>query len=82
MGDSAAVSNQNAPLWYKNAVFYQVYPRSFMDSNGDGYGDFQGLISRLDYIRDLGVDCIWLQPIYPSPLKDYEIGRASCRERV
>lgn len=70
MDDSAAVSNQNAPLWYKNAVFYQVYPRSFMDSNGDGYGDFQGLISRLDYIRDLGVDCIWLQPIYPSPLRD------------
>lgn len=56
--------------WYQNAIFYQVYPRSFMDSNGDGYGDFSGLISRLDYIRDLGVDCIWLQPIYPSPLRD------------
>ena len=56
--------------WYKNAIFYQVYPRSFMDSNGDGYGDFQGIISRLDYIRDLGVDCIWLQPTYPSPLRD------------
>lgn len=70
MGISTTISNQNNPLWYKNAVFYQVYPRSFMDSNGDGYGDFQGLISRLDYIRDLGVDCIWLQPIYPSPLND------------
>ena len=56
--------------WYQNAIFYQVYPRSFMDSNGDGYGDFQGLISRLDYIRGLGVDCIWLQPTYPSPLRD------------
>lgn len=56
--------------WYQNAIFYQVYPRSFMDSNGDRYGDFQGLISRLDYIRGLGVDCIWLQPTYPSPLRD------------
>lgn len=57
-------------LWYKNAVFFQLYPRSFRDSNGDGYGDFQGIISKLDYIRDLGTDCIWLQPVYPSPLRD------------
>ena len=57
-------------LWYKNAVFYEVYVRAYADSNGDGHGDVRGLISRLDYIKDLGVDCIWLLPIYPSPLKD------------
>jgi maltose alpha-D-glucosyltransferase / alpha-amylase len=58
------------PLWYKDAVFYQVYPRGFYDSNADGYGDLRGLIEKLDYLRDLGVDCIWLMPIYTSPLKD------------
>ena len=58
------------PLWYKNAVFYEVYIRAFQDSNQDGHGDIPGLISRLDYLKDLGVDCIWLLPIYPSPLKD------------
>ena len=57
-------------LWYKNAVFYEVYVRAFYDSNGDGHGDLPGLISRLDYLQELGVDCIWLLPIYPSPLKD------------
>jgi len=57
-------------LWYKNAVFYQVYVRAFKDSNGDGHGDLPGLTEKLDYLKDLGVDCIWLMPIYPSPLKD------------
>ena len=57
-------------LWYKNAVFYQVYVRAFSDSNGDGKGDLRGLIQKLDYLRDLGVDCLWLMPTYPSPLKD------------
>ena len=57
-------------LWYKDAVFYELHVRSFQDSNGDGVGDFRGLTSRLDYIRDLGVDCIWLLPFYDSPLKD------------
>ncbi len=57
-------------LWYKDAIFYQVYPRAFKDANGDGRGDLQGLASKLDYLKDLGVDCIWLMPIYPSPLKD------------
>ncbi|MHB0987849.1 MAG: maltose alpha-D-glucosyltransferase [Bellilinea sp.] len=59
--------NQN---WYLNAIFYQVYVRAFCDSNGDGHGDLPGLISKLDYIQSLGVDCIWLMPIYPSPLRD------------
>lgn len=57
-------------LWYKNAIFYQVYVRAFKDSNGDGQGDLQGLAQKLDYLKDLGVDCVWLMPIYPSPLED------------
>ena len=57
-------------LWYKNAVFYEVYVRAYKDSNGDGHGDLNGLTQKLDYLHDLGVDCLWLLPIYPSPLKD------------
>ena len=58
------------PLWFKDAVFYEVYVRGFSDSNADGIGDFRGLIDKLDYIEWLGVNCIWLLPIYPSPLRD------------
>jgi maltose alpha-D-glucosyltransferase/alpha-amylase len=57
-------------LWYKDAVFYEVYVRAFKDSNNDGHGDLLGLIEKLDYLQDLGVDCLWLLPIYKSPLKD------------
>ena len=57
-------------LWYKDAIFYEVFVRTFADSNGDGIGDLRGLTAKLDYFRDLGVDCLWLLPIYPSPLKD------------
>ncbi len=57
-------------LWYKDAVIYQVNVKSFLDSNDDGIGDFKGLTSKLEYIRDLGVNTIWLMPFYPSPLKD------------
>ncbi|NJC97098.1 MAG: maltose alpha-D-glucosyltransferase [Anaerolineae bacterium] len=57
-------------LWYKDAVFYEVYVRAFYDSNGDGHGDLRGLMLKLDYLKDLGVDCLWLLPIYPSPLRD------------
>jgi maltose alpha-D-glucosyltransferase/alpha-amylase len=56
--------------WYKDAIFYQVYVRGFQDSTGDGIGDLRGLIQRLDYLADLGVTCLWLMPIYESPLKD------------
>ena len=56
--------------WYKEAVFYEIYVRAFADGNGDGIGDLSGLISRLDHLRDLGVDCLWLLPISPSPLRD------------
>jgi maltose alpha-D-glucosyltransferase/alpha-amylase len=58
------------PLWYKDAVVYQLNVKSFFDSNDDGIGDFRGLTSKLGYIRDLGVNTIWLMPFYPSPLKD------------
>jgi len=58
------------PLWYKDAIIYQLHVKSFFDSNNDGIGDFPGLISRLDYIADLGVNTIWLLPFYPSPRLD------------
>jgi maltose alpha-D-glucosyltransferase / alpha-amylase len=58
------------PLWYQNAVFYEVNGRAFYDSNGDGHGDLAGLAQKLDYLKELGIDCLWLLPIYPSPLKD------------
>ncbi len=56
--------------WWKEAVIYQIYPRSFMDSNGDGIGDLQGIVSRLDYLKYLGIDVIWLSPVYQSPNDD------------
>ena len=58
------------PLWYKDAVIYQLHVKSFCDSNEDGVGDFKGLTSRLDYLEELGVDCLWLLPMYPSPFRD------------
>ena len=57
--------------WWKYGVFYQIYPRSFMDSNGDGVGDLQGIIDRLDYAVELGVDAIWISPIFASPMADF-----------
>ena len=65
---AGAASEQN---WWKNAVIYEIYPRSFQDSNGDGVGDLNGIIARLDYLKDLGVDAIWLTPCYPSPQVDF-----------
>jgi maltose alpha-D-glucosyltransferase/alpha-amylase len=58
------------PLWYKTAVFYEIHTRAFFDANGDGSGDFRGLIEKLDYLQWLGVDCIWMLPFYASPLRD------------
>jgi maltose alpha-D-glucosyltransferase/alpha-amylase len=58
------------PLWFKDAVFYEIYVRGFYDSDGDGVGDFRGLTEKLDYIEWLGVDCLWLLPMYASPLRD------------
>lgn len=57
-------------LWYKDAIIYQLHVKSFYDSNADGYGDFAGLIQKLDYLENLGVNCVWLLPFYKSPLKD------------
>ena len=51
--------------WWKNAVIYEIYPRSFQDTNGDGIGDLNGITQRLDYLKELGVDAIWLTPVYP-----------------
>src|SRR5271157_1323575 len=68
MNPMTEMNNQN--LWYKDAIFYEVYIRAFADGNGDGQGDFIGLTERLDYFRDLGVDCLWISPMYPSPLRD------------
>lgn len=56
--------------WWKKSVIYQIYPRSFQDSNGDGVGDIRGIISRLDYLHELGIDAIWLSPVYQSPMDD------------
>src|SRR3984893_18638746 len=58
-------------LWWKHALIYEIYPRSFQDSNGDGIGDLNGITQRLDYLRSLGVDAIWIAPMYPSPQVDF-----------
>src|SRR5438094_828806 len=58
------------PDWYKDAIFYEVHVKAFMDGDGNGVGDFRGLTERLDYLRDLGVTCLWILPMYPSPLRD------------
>jgi alpha-glucosidase len=59
------------PYWWQSGVIYQIYPRSFQDSNGDGIGDLPGIISRLDYLVELGIDAVWISPIYPSPMADF-----------
>ena len=56
--------------WWKESVVYQIYPRSFMDSNGDGIGDINGITEKLDYLKELGIDVIWLSPVYQSPNDD------------
>ena len=56
--------------WWKSSVIYQIYPRSFMDSNGDGIGDINGIVEKLDYLKELGVDVLWLSPVYKSPNDD------------
>ena len=71
--EQAVPSDENRnpqKTWWKEAVFYQIYPRSFQDSNGDGIGDLQGIYNRLDYLQSLGIDCIWLSPVYDSPNDD------------
>ena len=66
--------------WWESAVIYQIYPRSFQDSGGDGIGDLKGIIRRLDYLADLGVDALWISPIYPSPMADFGYDVADYRD--
>ena len=68
--DPSAAAGPDGAHWYKDAVIYELHVRAFQDSDGDGIGDFRGLISRLDYLQDLGVTAVWLLPFYPSPLRD------------
>src|SRR3546814_13852353 len=56
--------------WWRGAVIYQIYPRSFLDTNGDGIGDLPGIVERLDHVRSLGVDAVWVSPFFKSPMKD------------
>ena len=65
--ESATIKNRQ---WWKEAVVYQIYPKSFYDSNGDGIGDLKGVIQKLDYLKELGIDVIWLSPVYQSPMDD------------
>jgi alpha-glucosidase len=68
----AAASSADQPAeWWRGAVIYQIYPRSFADSNGDGVGDLPGILARLDHVASLGVDAVWLSPFYASPMKDF-----------
>ena len=64
------IASATDPLWYKDAIIYELHVRAFSDSNNDGIGDFRGLLSKLDYLQDLGITCIWLLPFFPSPLRD------------
>lgn len=68
---AAQQSEEHSEPWWKHAVIYEIYPRSFQDSNGDGMGDLNGITQRLDYLKELGVDALWIAPIYPSPQVDF-----------
>ena len=74
---SSRPDNLANPDWWRGAVIYQIYPRSFQDSNGDGVGDLAGIVRRMPYIADLGVDAIWISPFFTSPMKDfgYDVSR-------
>lgn len=68
--ESKCESCGNAPAWWRNCVFYEVFPRSFRDSNGDGIGDIRGVIEKLPYLKELGICGVWLSPIFKSPMVD------------
>jgi oligo-1,6-glucosidase len=77
---SVKITQKNDPKWWKGAVVYQIYPRSFKDSDGDGVGDLKGIISKLDYVKSLGIDAVWLNPIYTSPNDDNGYDISNYRE--
>jgi alpha-glucosidase len=70
-GSSASSKLISEDAWWKHAVVYEIYPRSFADANGDGVGDLNGITKHLDYLQKLGVDAIWIAPLYPSPQVDF-----------
>src|SRR5687767_9873562 len=67
----AAAANSTTAPWWQRGIVYQIYPRSFQDSNGDGIGDLEGIRRRLPYLSWLGIDAIWISPFYPSPMADF-----------
>jgi alpha-glucosidase len=68
---SDANQSLQTPPWWRGAVIYQIYPRSFFDANGDGIGDLPGILAKLDYVKALGVDALWISPFFKLPMKDY-----------
>src|SRR5262247_3272736 len=66
----SGIPGSDDPLWYKDAILYELHVKAFYDSNDDGFGDFRGLVQKLDYLQSLGVTCLWLLPFYPSPQRD------------
>ena len=68
---SVTATRETGHAWWQRGVVYQIYPRSFQDSNGDGIGDLPGIVRRLDYLASLGVDAVWISPIFPSPMADF-----------
>jgi alpha-glucosidase len=74
-GRSSVRIDQVDKDWWRHGIFYQIYPSSFQDSNADGVGDIRGMIERLPYLKALGVDAVWLSPIFPSPMVDFGYDR-------
>src|SRR3954454_20398688 len=68
---SSTAPDSEGHKWWQHAVFYELYPRSFADSNNDGIGDLKGITGKLGYLRDLGIDAIWISPCFPSPQVDF-----------